>query len=118
MKATAIIIGGGIGGLASGIALHRVGWQVKVLEQAQKFGEVGAGISLWPNSLRALDMLGVGEKVRKLGGVETAAGFRQKNGAWLFRSNIEALEDFNILKLFQHQIKLNFQSLVHFYKSF
>lgn len=79
MKAKGIIIGGGIGGLACGIALHRAGWEVKVLEQAEKFGEVGAGISLWPNSLRALDMLGVGEKVRQ-------------NGAWLFRSNIEAIE--------------------------
>lgn len=88
----AIIIGGGIGGLATAIALHRAGWHVKVLEQAPKFGEVGAGISLWPNSLRALDMLGVGDNVREIGGVESTAGFRHKNGAWLFRSNIEAIE--------------------------
>jgi 2-polyprenyl-6-methoxyphenol hydroxylase-like FAD-dependent oxidoreductase len=88
----AIVLGGGIGGLACAIALHRAGWRVKVLEQAPQFGEVGAGISLWPNSLRALDMLGVGKAVREIGGVESAAGFRHKNGAWLFRSNIEALE--------------------------
>jgi 2-polyprenyl-6-methoxyphenol hydroxylase-like FAD-dependent oxidoreductase len=92
MKATAIIVGGGLSGLSSAIALHRAGWQVKLLERAPAFGEVGAGISLWPNSLRALDLLGVGDKVRALGGVEATAGFRYKSGKWLFRSDIEAIE--------------------------
>ncbi|HEX6461998.1 MAG TPA: FAD-dependent monooxygenase [Candidatus Saccharimonadales bacterium] len=107
MKAKkAIIIGGGIGGLASAIALHRAGWQVKVLEQAPKLGEVGAGISLWPNSLRALDMLGVGKQVREIGGVESAAGFRHKNGSWLFRSNIGELEKAYGQTILIHRAKL------------
>src|SRR5262249_58105158 len=60
----AIIIGGGIAGLASALALTRHGWQVEVLERAPGFTEAGAGLSLWPNALRALDALGVGEPVR------------------------------------------------------
>jgi len=61
----AVIIGGGIAGLASALALTRRGWQVEVLERAAGFTEVGAGLSLWPNALRALDALGVGEPVRR-----------------------------------------------------
>ncbi|WP_410594529.1 FAD-dependent monooxygenase [Amycolatopsis sp. lyj-23] len=55
----AIVVGGGIGGLAAAVGLHRVGWTVTVLEKAPEFGDVGAGISLWPNAQRCLDELGV-----------------------------------------------------------
>lgn len=41
----AIVIGGGIAGLASALALTRRGWHVEVLERAPEFGEVGAGLS-------------------------------------------------------------------------
>ena len=72
-----IVIGGGIAGLASALALTRRGWHVEVLERAPEFGEVGAGLSLWPNALRALDALGGGEQVRSravLGGQVGLAG--------------------------------------------
>jgi 2-polyprenyl-6-methoxyphenol hydroxylase-like FAD-dependent oxidoreductase len=62
----AIIIGGGIGGLASGIALHRIGWAVSIYEQAAELREVGAGLSLWANAMRALEQLGVAAAVRAL----------------------------------------------------
>ena len=42
----AIIIGGGIAGLASALALTRRGWQVEVLERAPEFTEAGAGLSV------------------------------------------------------------------------
>lgn len=38
----AIIVGGGIGGLATALALGQRGWQVEVLERAAEFGEVGS----------------------------------------------------------------------------
>jgi 2-polyprenyl-6-methoxyphenol hydroxylase-like FAD-dependent oxidoreductase len=60
----AIIIGGGIGGLATAIALERIGIQAHVYERAGGFREVGAGISLWANAIRALDLLGLGDAVR------------------------------------------------------
>jgi 2-polyprenyl-6-methoxyphenol hydroxylase-like FAD-dependent oxidoreductase len=49
----AIVVGGGIGGLASAVALLRAGWDVEVFERAPEFTEAGAGLSLWPNALRA-----------------------------------------------------------------
>jgi salicylate hydroxylase len=53
------IIGGGIGGLNAGLFLHRAGHDVTLLEQAQQFSDVGAGIQLSPNATRLLERVGV-----------------------------------------------------------
>ncbi|KFU81833.1 2-polyprenyl-6-methoxyphenol hydroxylase [Amycolatopsis lurida] len=80
-----VVVGGGIGGLAAAVALHRRGWRVSVLERAGEFTEVGAGLSLWPNAMSALAALGLAERVRALGSVETAGGVRDRTGRWLSR---------------------------------
>lgn len=85
----AVIVGAGIGGLAAAIALHRRGWNINVLERAPALREVGAGISLWPNATRALDLLGVGDQVRAFSTVQGAGGFRDARGRWLFRSTLQ-----------------------------
>ena len=54
-----LIAGGGIGGLATALALAQHGIDVHVLEKAAAFGEIGAGIQLAPNASWALDRLGV-----------------------------------------------------------
>ncbi len=59
-----IICGGGIGGLATALALAKFGLPSIVLEQAPKFGEIGAGIQLAPNAFSVLDQLGVGQRAR------------------------------------------------------
>ncbi|MFI7130654.1 FAD-dependent monooxygenase [Nonomuraea sp. NPDC050153] len=83
----AVVVGGGIGGLAAAIALHRIGWRVTVLERAGEFGEIGAGLALWPNATRALAALGLAERVRAIAAVETAGGVRDRAGRWLFRTD-------------------------------
>jgi 2-polyprenyl-6-methoxyphenol hydroxylase-like FAD-dependent oxidoreductase len=80
-----VVVGGGIGGLAAAVALHRRGWRVTVLERAGEFTEVGAGLSLWPNAMRALAALGLADQVRTLGAVEMAGGVRNRTGRWLSR---------------------------------
>ncbi|MFF9011580.1 FAD-dependent monooxygenase [Streptomyces sp. NPDC014870] len=87
----ATVVGGGIGGLAAALALHRRGWRVEVLERAPRFTEIGAGISLWPNALRALEALGTADTVRALGAVEKAGGVRDRRGRWLSRTDTAAL---------------------------
>lgn len=52
------ICGGGVGGLMAAIALRRVGHDVVVFEQAEKFARVGADLNLTPNAVRAVDGLG------------------------------------------------------------
>jgi salicylate hydroxylase len=54
-----LVVGGGLGGLATALALARKGYAVHVLEKAHEFGEIGAGIQIAPNGSRALDALGV-----------------------------------------------------------
>ena len=63
----AAIIGGGIGGLAAANALVRRGVDVTVYEQAPALGEVGAGVFIYPNSLRQLERMGLGEALAKVG---------------------------------------------------
>ena len=60
-----VVAGGGIGGLAAALALARRGFRSLVLEQAQQFGEIGAGIQLAPNAWHCLDALGVGALVKR-----------------------------------------------------
>jgi 2-polyprenyl-6-methoxyphenol hydroxylase-like FAD-dependent oxidoreductase len=54
-----LIIGGGIGGMTTALALARAGFAAHIVEQSPAFGEIGAGIQLAPNALRILDGLGV-----------------------------------------------------------
>lgn len=62
--ANTLIAGGGIGGLAAALSIAREGNRVTVLERGDRFAELGAGIQLAPNAFRALDLLGVGDRVR------------------------------------------------------
>ncbi|MEO0401661.1 MAG: FAD-dependent monooxygenase [Pseudomonadota bacterium] len=55
----ALIAGGGIGGLATAIALCLHGWEVRVFEQADALEEVGAGVQISPNGWRVLEALGM-----------------------------------------------------------
>ena len=59
-----LVIGGGIGGLATALALSRKGYPVHLIERAPEFGEIGAGIQIAPNGSRMLDDLGVLGKIR------------------------------------------------------
>lgn len=60
-RLSAIVAGGGIGGLATAIALARRGVSVRVCERRAEFPEEGAGIQIGPNGVRILQELGVAE---------------------------------------------------------
>jgi salicylate hydroxylase len=76
----AVVVGGGIGGIAAAVALARAGLDVRVYEQAQQLIEVGAGVSLAPNGLRVLERLGVGEGIRRAGARYASAQLRLSDG--------------------------------------
>ena len=58
-----LVIGAGIAGLATAVALQRRGRDVTVIEERTDTSS-GAGISIWPNALAALDDIGLGDRVR------------------------------------------------------
>lgn len=62
-----LVVGGGIGGLATALAMARRGIRVRVLERAEEFAELGAGLQLAPNATRVLDRLGLLERVTEVG---------------------------------------------------
>ncbi len=61
------IIGGGIGGLTAATALHQRGVEVEVFEQSGKIGEIGAGVALTPNAMKAYRALGLEEEIAEVG---------------------------------------------------
>lgn len=65
-KVPLLIVGGGIGGLATALSVARHGRRVHVLERAGEFAEIGAGLQFGPNASRALDALGVYDDIRPL----------------------------------------------------
>ncbi|MFD5295842.1 FAD-dependent oxidoreductase [Streptomyces mutabilis] len=85
-----VVIGGGIGGLTAAAALHQRGLRVTVLERAPSLQPIGAAISLSPNALRALDVIGLGDEIRGLAAWQGDGGLRTPGGRWLSRSNAEA----------------------------
>lgn len=76
------VVGAGIAGLATAVGLQRRGHEVTVVEQRTDTSS-GAGISIWPNALAALDQLGLGDAVRAAGGRITAGAARWHDGSWL-----------------------------------
>ncbi|WP_327241971.1 FAD-dependent oxidoreductase [Streptomyces sp. NBC_01320] len=88
-----LVIGGGIGGLSAAFALAREGMQVRVLDQAREFGEVGAGIQIAPNCTRILDEYGLLDEAKSLGVVPTSMVMRDAvDGSELTRLDLVDLE--------------------------
>jgi salicylate hydroxylase len=62
------IIGGGIGGLTAALSLQHFGVPVRVFEQARAPREIGAGVTVTPNAMNALDFLGIGSALAEQAG--------------------------------------------------
>jgi salicylate hydroxylase len=73
------IVGGGIGGLSTALALLRRGFDVTVYEQAEELREIGAGIQISANGTRVLHALGLGEPLAAVQAVPTGKQIRLWN---------------------------------------
>ena len=81
----ATVVGGGIAGLASAVALAQAGWRVTVLERAAAFGEVGAGLATTGNGMTALAALGLAEAIGQVAYQTSTAGMQDQAGRWIIR---------------------------------
>jgi 2-polyprenyl-6-methoxyphenol hydroxylase-like FAD-dependent oxidoreductase len=88
----AIIIGGGVGGLSTALALSRIDWDVQLYERTQQIKPVGAAHTVWANAMVALKWLGVDREVVENGHPLDQFMFRRENGEVLSRFNVEEID--------------------------
>jgi len=88
----AVIIGGGIAGLTTTIALRQVGIDALTFDEAPELREVGAGLWLWANALSVFRELGLEPAVRRLGAAPFTSGIRSLDGRWLTRFPPDVVE--------------------------
>ena len=89
--ASAVVVGGGIAGLASAAGLLRGGWSVTVLEQGTTL-PLGAGIALAPNGVRALRWLGLADALRAFDVAQGDSILRTDTGRELMRTTMGDME--------------------------
>lgn len=104
----ALIIGGGIGGLATALALKQIGVTVEVYERVALLREVGAGLSLWANAMKALRYLGLAQALRTFALPETAGGIHTPSGALLMSTtNAQLAANFGEVSVMVHRAQLH-----------
>lgn len=89
-----LIVGGGIGGLTTALALQARGIDYTILEQSSELREVGAGITLWANAVKVLDQIGfgVGAKIRALKPEQVPTAMRDHHGRILAEIDAGGME--------------------------
>ena len=85
MTRTVIVVGAGIGGLSCALALRQAGWNVRLFERAASPRELGFGLLVAPNAVRALSELGLGEVVVSRGFAPVVGEVRRMDGTFLRR---------------------------------
>lgn len=69
----AVVVGGGVGGLAVATCLARRGVAVTLIEQAPRFATIGAGIQISPNGAAVLRAMGLEAEMQRKGAVSGQA---------------------------------------------
>lgn len=87
------IIGAGIGGLTTAIALEQKGFKIRIFEQAEKIKPVGAGIILANNAMQVFDKLGLKKILTENGNPVSAIK--------ITNSNLEVISEINLTQFEQ-----------------
>ncbi len=88
-----VVAGAGIGGLGTALALQRAGHRVRLLERTRSLRPVGAAISIWPNGVRVLRALGVGQPIDAAAGTMNRMAYHDRDGQLLARFSLQPLYD-------------------------
>jgi 2-polyprenyl-6-methoxyphenol hydroxylase-like FAD-dependent oxidoreductase len=77
------VVGAGVAGLAAAGGLARTGWQVTLLERAERLRAEPTALLLWPAGVRALQELGIGHGLDAVSTPAPDRGLRRPDGQWL-----------------------------------
>jgi 2-polyprenyl-6-methoxyphenol hydroxylase-like FAD-dependent oxidoreductase len=88
-----VVVGAGVGGLAVAGALARTGWQVTLLERGDRLRGDSAALVIWPNGVRALRALGLGDGLGAIASPAPSRGIRRPNGEWLVQPDTAVGDD-------------------------
>lgn len=90
------IVGAGLGGLATAIALLKQGINVQIYEKARELRPVGAGLSLFPNGLNSLDAIapGIVESLKQASSQTRQVNLRRSNGEAIAQNSIALMEKY------------------------
>lgn len=103
------IIGAGIGGLTTAIALEALGYEVDIFEKCHVLKQLGVGLGVGGNAIRALQKYGIADQIRSHGNVLLECQFRTENDEFLNTLMLSVSEEENVTiqreKL--HEILLN-----------
>ncbi|MEM7797235.1 MAG: FAD-dependent urate hydroxylase HpxO [Cyanobacteria bacterium P01_C01_bin.118] len=87
-----IVVGAGMGGLTTALAMQQAGYEVEVYDRVSALRPAGAGISLWSNGVKVLNRLGLGHDIASIGGpMEQMAYYGGKTGELLTRFSLSPL---------------------------
>lgn len=86
-----VMIGAGIGGLTTGIAMRQAGYQVEIYDRVQDLRPAGAGISLWSNGVKVLNRLGLGDDLAAIGGTMNRMEYRSHTDELLSHIDLQPL---------------------------
>ncbi|MFJ6698359.1 FAD-dependent oxidoreductase [Streptomyces sp. NPDC091272] len=92
MAGSAVVVGAGVGGLATAIGLRRAGWTVSVLERRTALERYGTAFGIHPTAQSALERLGVGEVLRTRAVPYRGARIRTPEGRVLASLPLERIE--------------------------
>jgi len=101
------IIGAGIGGLTTAIALKKKGFSVRIFEQSETLTHTGAGIILASNAMQVYEMLGLREEIEKKGKIISSMEITKKNLDSITSMDLKYLESrYNVNTVAIHRADL------------
>jgi 2-polyprenyl-6-methoxyphenol hydroxylase-like FAD-dependent oxidoreductase len=101
------VVGGGIGGLALALGLHRRGIACEVYEGAPEVREIGVGITLLPHAMRELAVLGVQPQLEAVGIENLESVFFNRWGQFIYREPRGRHAGYDVPELGMHRGKLH-----------
>jgi FAD-dependent urate hydroxylase len=88
-----VIIGAGMGGLTTAIAMRQAGYEVEIYDRVSQLRPAGAGISLWSNGVKVLNRLGLSKEIAAIGGQMDRVTYYSQMGEKLTDFSLQPLVD-------------------------